>query len=200
MEKKNNIGNGILVVLLFVVVCFLFYYIVVADKSKSNKNVVENKIVVNDELKGDIVSTIDKYLLNIFDSHSNKYCGELDYDDTYTSGIETYSKSILYSSIDDIRKSYSSIITDNYFDNVLSNKFIEHDGNVYCLVSGRGSLDYTSGNINIANIDVFEDSLNVKGVYNTTANDMNPSDIFNFEASMVKSNDIWVIDSFNEHM
>lgn len=44
MEKKNNIGNGILVVLLFVVVCFLFYYIVVANKGKNN-NVSDEPII-----------------------------------------------------------------------------------------------------------------------------------------------------------
>lgn len=202
MEKKNNIGNGILVVLLFIVVCFLVYYIVIAGKGKTDNNIDDNKVIINDSLKNDVKSTIDKYLLNIFIEHSARYCGQLDYDDIYDDiygdNLMVYYRSKSFNSIDDVKDTYSSIISDDFYNNNLSDMFLEVKGKLYCRVSPRGALDYSTGNVTLISVDSNDGILRVKGYYKTSETDMSASDTFNFEVSMVKNNNIWVIDTYDE--
>lgn len=201
MEKKNNIGNGILVVLLFVVVCFLFYYIVV--NKKNDKDIVDSdKIIINDSLKNDVKSTIDEYLVNIFMEHSAKYCGQLDYDDIYDDvygdNLMIYYRSKSFNSIEDVKNTYSSIVSDSFYNNNLSDLFLEVNSKVYCRVSPRGTLDYSADNITLTLVEEDSGALRVKGYYKTTETEMSSSDTFNFEVSMVKEKNLWVIDLYNE--
>lgn len=200
MEKKNGF-SGILVVLVFVVVCFLFYYIVV--NKKNDKDIVDSdKIIINDSLKNDVKSTIDKYLVNIFMEHSAKYCGQLDYDDIYDDvygdNLMVYYRSKSFNSIEEVKNTYSSIVSDSFYNNNLSDMFLEVNGKLYCRVSPRGSLDYSTDNITLTLVEEDSGALRVKGYYKTTETVMSASDTFNFEASMVKNNNIWVIDTYNE--
>lgn len=202
MEKKNNIGNGILVVLLFIVICFLVYYIVIADKSNDKDIVDSDKIIVNDSLKNDVKSTIDKYLVNIFMEHSAKYCGQLDYDDIYDDvygdNLMVYYRSKSFNSIEEIKKTYSSIVSDSFYNNNLSDMFLEVNGKLYCRVSPRGTLDYSTDNITLTLVEEDSGALSVKGYYKTTETEMSASETFNFEVSMVNNNNKWIIDSYQE--
>lgn len=200
MEKKNGL-SGILVVLVFAVVCFLVYYIVV--NKKNDKDIVDSdKIIINDSLKKDVKSTIDKYLVNIFMEHSAKYCGQLDYDDIYDDvygdNLMVYYRSKSFNSIEDVKNTYSSIVSDSFYNNNLSDMFLEVNGKLYCRVSPRGSLDYSTDNITLTLVDEDSGALRVKGYYKTVETDMSASDTFNFEISMVKENNLWVIDLYNE--
>ncbi len=200
MEKKNGL-SGILVVLVFAVVCFLVYYIVV-NKKNDDGLVDSDKIIINDSLKNDVKSTIDKYLLNIFIEHSARYCGQLDYDDIYDDiygdNLMVYYRSKSFNSIDDVKDTYSSIISDDFYNNNLSDMFLEVKGKLYCRVSPRGALDYSTGNVTLISVDSNDGILRVKGYYKTSETDMSSSDTFNFDASMVKNNNIWVIDTYDE--
>ena len=196
MEKKNGL-SGILVVLVFAVVCFLVYYIVV-NKKNDDGLVDSDKIIINDSLKNDVKSTIDKYLVNIFMEHSAKYCGQLDYDDIYDDvygdNLMVYYRSKSFNSIEEIKKTYSSIVSDSFYNNNLSDMFLEVNGKLYCRVSPRGSLDYSTDNITLTLVEEDSGALRVKGYYKTTETEMSASDTFNFEVSMVKENNLWVID------
>ena len=76
--------------------------------------------------------------------------------------------------------------------------FLDVNGKIYCRVSPRGALDYSTGNVTLTSVEENNGTLSVKGFYKTVETDMSASDTFNFEASMVKNNNIWVIDTYNE--
>lgn len=195
MEKINNVLKGILVILVFVFVCFLVYYFTVYRKN--NTKSVDS---VTDELKANVSSTIDKYLVNVFMEHSSKYCGQVDYDDIYDydDGMMVYYRSKDYSSLDDVKRFYSSLVSDKYFNNYLSDKFLEKNGKLYCGLIPRGSLAYESGNVTVTNVSLNSDVLTVEGYYNTLETDLDASDTFKFNVSMVKSGNLWVIDTYEE--
>ena len=201
MEKKNGL-SGILVVLVFAVVCFLVYYIVV-NKKNDDGLVDSDKIIINDSLKNDVKSTIDKYLVNIFMEHSANYCGEVDYDDSYkfdsdVVSLVSYYRTKSYNSIDQVKEKFSSIISERFFNDNLADEFIESDGKVYCGLIPRGSLNNFINSVILTSVEEDDGTLSIKGYYKTNETDMNPSDTFNFEVSMVKENNLWVIDLYNE--
>lgn len=194
MEKTNSGLKGVLVLLVFAFVCFLAYYYV------SYRKTAKPVDSITDELKADVVSTIDKYLVNVFMEHSAKYCGQLDYEDTYDydDDMIDYYKSEDYSSIENVKKAFSSIVSDKYFNDYLSDKFLENNGKLYCGLIPRGSLVYESGNVTVTDVTRENDVLTVKGHYKTLETEMNDSDTFNFDVSLVKVNGSWVIDSYEE--
>ena len=194
MEKTNSGLKGLLVLLVFAFVCFLAYYYV---SYKKNVKPVDS---ITDELTADVASTIDKYLVNIFMEHSAKYCGELDYDDIYDldDGMMVYYRSKDYSSVESVKKAFSSIVSDKYFNDHLGDKFLEKDEKLYCGLIPRGSLGYKSGNVTVTDVTRDSDVLTVNGYYKTLETEMNASDTFNFKVSMVKSGNLWVIDSYKE--
>ena len=198
MEKKNGL-SGILVVLVFAVVCFLVYYIVVNKKN----NTVNDKIVIDDTLKEKVKSTIDEYLDKIFIEHSANYCGEVYYDDSYkfdsdVVSLVSYYRTKSYNSIDQVKEKFSSIISERFFNDNLADEFIESDGKVYCGLIPRCSLNYFINSVILTSVEDDDGTLSIRGYYKTNETDMNPSDTFNFEASMVRNNKIWVIDTYEE--
>ena len=136
MERKNGV-SGLLIIVVFAFVCFLVYYVVLYKKN--DKDIIDSdKIIINDSLKNDVKSTIDKYLVNIFMEHSAKYCGQLDYDDIYDDiygdNLMVYYRSKSFNSIDDVKKAYSSIVSDVFYNNNLSDMFLDVNGKIYCRV------------------------------------------------------------------
>ena len=201
MEKTNSGLKGLLVLLVFAFVCFLAYYYV------SYKRTAKPVDSITDELKADVTSTIDKYLVNIFMA---KYCGQLDYEDRYYfNDMRDYDKDNLeyyrikeYSSLDEIKSEFSSmfsdIVSDKLFDYIWEALILENDGKLYCGSIPRGSLAYKSGNVTVTDVTRDSDVLTVNGYYKTLETEMNASDTFNFKVSMVKSGNLWVIDSYKE--
>ena len=202
MEKNNSsIIFIFLIILLFAVLCFSVYYIVNYKKHSSTKSDDSDNVVITDELKNDVTSTIDSYLVNIFMEHSAKYCGKLNYDDFYFYNGDSsmsYYKNETYNSIDEIKKVYSSIISDEFFTSNLKSKFLENNGKLYCGLVPRGSLTYSTGNVFVTDIQSVDNSLSVKGYYNTDETDMSPSERFDFNVLLIKENSLWVIDSYSE--
>lgn len=197
-KKKNSIVSYLLIILFFVVICYMVYCVVASRYSNNNSLNDSDKVIISHKLRKNLTSTVNKYLLDIFDVHSNKYCGKLDYDDTYSSGLNVYSKNNSFTSISEIKEQYSTIISEKYFNNVLRDKFVEHDGKLYCLTSTRSSLDYESESVKVTGITVDGDNLIVKGNYRTLESDLYSSELFNFEIIMIKYSNNWVIDSYEE--
>ena len=199
-KKKNGIVSYLSIILFFVVICYMVYYIVVSRYSKNNNSDDPDKVVINHRLRDTSTSTVNEYLLSIFDTHSSRDCGQVDYNDTYDfdDGMMVYYRSKDYNSLGDVKNNFSSIVSDKYFNDNLSDKFLENDGKLYCGLIPRGSLNYESGSVKVTGIAVDGDNLIVKGNYRTLETDLNASDTFNFEILMVKDNNNWVIDSYEE--
>ena len=213
MEEKSCFNYKVLIVVLLIFALIIGGVILGSrigsdkndnlDGSNVNNSSVNNKetsikksdIIIDDELKNKIVSVIEKYNNEIFMNHSFNYCGDLDMEDSYS---DNFKKNKSFKSISEIKSYFSSIVSDIYFNNNLSDKFVEYNGGLYCFVPGRGSLVYESGSLNVTNIVADGENLSVQGTYKTLEDDMNPGASFNFSASMVMINGNWVIDSIDD--
>ena len=214
MEDKKwiNPNYGIMIVLVFAVFCTLVDYAIIAkkldesDKVNPTAPVVDNtnkdktvepepEMVITDAMKSSVMLTIEKYYTQIFDYHSSLYCGEVEND---ASADMIYFKSKTYDSISAIAASFSSVISDNYFENNLKEKFIEKEGSLYCKMNQSSSLEYEKNSFVISSIKGADETIVVQGSYKTMESDLYPSESYNAVISFVNVNDSWVIDSYNE--
>lgn len=148
-----------------------------------------------EEINNIVLTTMEKYYNNIFEKHSSNYCGEQNYSDIYE---VYYINTKTYNTIEEVKNNYKTFISEKYIDENLINNFKEKQDKLYCLAKENSDLIYQQNSFKITNINKTKDYIEIEGTFETQENDLNPKESFNMKATLIKENNNWVIDKYQD--
>ena len=185
----ENFIKKLLTVIVFLIFCMF------ATKIINRPQETEQPQEQTEDINKIVIETLEKYYNNIFQEHSSKYCGTIDFEDTYETN---YANSKTYNTIEEIKDSYKTFLSENYIEENLIDKYKEKDNKLYCYVRNASTLEYKENSFKITNIIKEDNKINVEGTYETKENDLYPKETFNANITLIKENNFWVIDSYKE--
>ena len=189
-EKKDKtiviIYNTILITVL-IIICLAVTKTFLTPKEKID--------LTSDEAKTVASETMKKYYTNVFDSHSARYCGGVDYSDSYEL---YYMKSKTYNTIEEAKNFFKTFLSEKYINDNLITKYKEKNNKLYCLDSKVTSLEYEENSFEITKIDEYKEQIELEGRYKTKETEQNPSETYDVKVTIIRENDNWVIDKYTE--
>lgn len=156
------------------------------DKKETNESINYEKIAYD---------TMNNYYQKVFNLHSNSYCGEIDNEDTLDINTVRIKK---YNSIDEINNQFKKFLSNKFIKENLDNKFIEKDGKLYCKIKGMAGLEYNKDSLNIDILNKEDSKITLQIKYETLGDSLNAPIEFKGNATIIKENDIWVLDTYEE--
>ena len=186
-EKIGLIIINSIVITTCIVICLIFTKTFFKPKEEIEPTTEEiNSIVLN---------TMEKYYVNIFEKHSSNYCGNRDYSDTYE---VYYINTKTFNTIEEMKNNYKTFLSEKYIDENLIDNFKEKENKLYCLSKEVSDLKYKENSFEIVSINKTKNEIQVEGIFETQANDLNPSEMFDMKATLIKENNNWVIDKYQD--
>ena len=186
-EKIGLILINSIVITTCIIICLIF-----------TKNFFKPKEEIEpttEEINNIVLTTMEKYYNNIFEKHSSNYCGELNYSDTYE---VYYINTKTFNTIEETKNYYKTFISEKYINENLIKNFKEKQDKLYCLAKEVSNLIYQPNSFNITNINKTKDYIEVEGTFETIENELNPKESFNMKATLIKENNNWVINEYQD--
>lgn len=186
-DKIELIIVNAIVVLAFIIIClFASQYLTKPKKEKQE---------ITPEITNMVQSKMEEYYTKIFEKHSGNYCGEKNYSDVFE---VHYINTKTFNSIEEVKNNYKTFLSEKYIEENLIDKFKERNDKLYCFEQKNSNLEYQNNSFNITNITKTEKEIKIEGNYRTVSNDLNPSESFNVEATLINENDNWVINNYKD--
>ena len=138
---------------------------------------------------------MEKYYNTIFEKHSSNNCGEINYSDTYE---VYYINTKTYNTIEEAKNYYKTFISKKYINENLINNFKEKQNKLYCLAKEVSDLKYQPNSFKVTNINKTKDYIEIEGTFETVENELNPKESFNMKATLIKENNNWVINEYQD--
>lgn len=175
-----------------IITLFLILGMVVITGCEKQKKEEEKQEINYETIASDIMN---KYYKNIFNFHSNLYCGEVDSDDTLDTNIVRIKK---YNSISEINSNLKTFLSDEFIKENLSNNFIEKDGKLYCKQKGTSGLEYNQDSLKINIIKREDEKIVLQTKYKTLENDLYAAIEYEGTATIINQNNNWLLDTYEE--
>ena len=186
-EKIGLIIINSIVITTCIVICLIF--------TKTFFKPKEEIETTTEEINSIVLNTMEKYYINIFEKHSSNYCGNRDYSDTYE---VYYINTKTFNTIEEMKNNYKTFLSEKYIDENLIDNFKEKENKLYCLSKEVSDLKYKENSFEIVSINKTKNEIQVEGIFETQANDLNPSEMFDMKATLIKGNNNWVIDKYQD--
>jgi hypothetical protein len=186
-DKIELIIINTIVIISFIIICLIGSYYLTKPK--------EEKQEITQEITDTVQSKMEEYYTKIFEKHSGNYCGEINYSDVFE---VYYINTKTFNSIEEMKNSYKTFLSEKYIDENIINKFKEKNNKLYCFKQQNSSLEYEKNSFKITNITKTEKEINVEGTYETEANNLNLQEKFNMKATLINENNNWVIDKYQD--
>ena len=186
-EKIGLIIINSIVITTCIVICLIFTKTFLKPKEEIEPT--------TEEINNIVLTTMEKYYNTIFEKHSSNYCGELNYSDTYE---VYYINTKTYNTIEEIKNYYKTFISEKYINENLINNFKEKQNKLYCLAKEVSDLIYQPNSFKITNINKTKTEIEIEGTFETIENELNPKESFNMKATLIKENNNWVIDKYQD--
>ena len=186
-DKIQLIIVNTIVVIAFIIICLIASQYLTKPK--------EEKQEITQEIRNTVQNKMEEYYTKIFEKHSGNYCGEKNYSDVFE---VYYINTKTFNSIEEMKNSYKTFLSEKYIEENLIDKYKERNNKLYCYEQKNSNLEYQNNSFNITNITKTEKEIKIEGYYNTVANDLNPSESFNVEATLINENDNWVISNYKD--
>lgn len=186
-DKIELIIVNTIVIIAFIIICLF--------ASKYLTKPKEKKQEITQEITNIVQSKMEEYYTKIFEKHSGNYCGEKNYSDVFE---VYYINTKTFNSIEEMKNSYKTFLSEKYIEENLIDKFKERNNKLYCFEKKNSSLEYQNNSFNITNITKTEKEIKIEGNYKTVSNDLNPSETFNVEATLINENNNWVISNYKD--
>ena len=186
-DKIKLIIVNTIVIIAFIIICLF------ASKYLTKQKIEKQEIT--QEITNIVQSKMEEYYTKIFEKHSGNYCGEKNYSDVFE---VYYINTKTFNSIEEMKNSYKTFLSEKYIEENLIDKFKERNDKLYCFEQKNSSLEYEKNSFNITNITKTEKEIKIEGNYKTISNDLNPSESFNVEATLINENDNWVISNYKD--
>lgn len=186
MEKKNNSGLYIFLVILILIVIGLGGYIVYDkvlnknDINNSNDDLVEE--VLSQKEATTITNDLVKKAIEIYEGNILfPYCGETDDNDILEfkiDGNDSRYVASMFNSLVDLKSYLANYLSSNLANEIVTedvsdinnleyySNYIEKEGKLYCRRhTGKGYLTYYTGNYNIENLEIEKDKISGNIIY-----------------------------------
>lgn len=186
-DKIELIIVNTIVIIAFIIICLF------ASKYLTKPKIEKQEIT--QEITNIVQSKMEEYYTKIFEKHSGNYCGEKNYSDVFE---VYYINTKTFNSIEEMKNSYKTFLSEKYIEENLIDKFKERNDKLYCFEQKNSNLEYQNNSFNITNITKTEKEIKIEGNYKTVSNDLNPSESFNVEATLINENDNWVISNYKD--
>ena len=186
-DKIELIIVNTIVIIAFIIICLF------ASKYLTKPKIEKQEIT--QEITNIVQSKMEEYYTKIFEKHSGNYCGEKNYSDVFE---VYYINTLTFNSIEEMKNSYKTFLSEKYIEENLIDKFKERNNKLYCFEQKNSNLEYQNNSFNITNITKTEKEIKIEGNYKTVSNDLNPSESFNVEATLINENDNWVISNYKD--
>ena len=186
-EKIGLIIINSIVITTCIVICLIFTKTFLKPKEEIEPT--------TEEINNIVLTIMEKYYNTIFDKNSSNYCGELNYSDTYE---VYYINTKTFNTIEEAKNYYKTFISEKYINENLINNFKEKQNKLYCLAKEASDLIYQQNSFKITNINKTKDYIEVEGTFETIENELNPKESFNMKATLIKENNNWVIDKYQD--
>ena len=186
-DKIKLIIVNTIVIIAFIIICLF------ASKYLTKQKIEKQEIT--QEITNIVQSKMEEYYTKIFEKHSGNYCGEKNYSDVFE---VYYINTLTFNSIEEMKNSYKTFLSEKYIEENLIDKFKERNNKLYCFEQKNSNLEYQNNSFNITNITKTEKEIKIEGNYKTVSNDLNPSESFNVEATLINENDNWVISNYKD--
>lgn len=186
-DKIELIIVNTIVIIAFIIICLF------ASKYLTKPKIEKQEIT--QEITNIVQSKMEEYYTKIFEKHSGNYCGEKNYSDVFE---VYYINTLTFNSIEEMKNSYKTFLSEKYIEENLIDKFKEKNDKLYCFEQKNSNLEYEKNSFNITNITKIEKEIKIEGNYKTVSNDLNPSETFNVEATLINENDNWVISHYKD--
>ena len=186
-DKIELIIVNTIVIIAFIIICLF------ASKYLTKPKIEKQEIT--QEITNMVQSKMEEYYTKIFEKHSGNYCGEKNYSDVFE---VYYINTLTFNSIEEMKNSYKTFLSEKYIEENLIDKFKERNNKLYCFEQKNSSLEYEKNSFNITNITKTEKEIKIEGNYKTVSNNLNPSESFNVEATLINENDNWVISNYKD--
>lgn len=186
-DKIELIIVNTIVIIAFIIICLF------ASKYLTKPKIEKQEIT--QEITNIVQSKMEEYYTKIFEKHSGNYCGEKNYSDVFE---VYYINTLTFNSIEEMKNSYKTFLSEKYIEENLIDKFKERNNKLYCFEQKNSNLEYQNNSFSITNITKTEKEIKIEGNYKTVSNDLNPSETFNVEATLINENDNWVISNYKD--
>ena len=186
-DKIELIIVNTIVVLAFIIICLFASQYLTKPKTEKQE--------ITPEITNMVQSKMEEYYTKIFEKHSGNYCGEKNYSDVFE---VHYINTKTFNSIEEVKNNYKTFLSEKYIEENLIDKFKERNDKLYCFEQKNSNLEYQNNSFNITNITKTEKEIKIEGNYRTVSNDLNPSESFNVEATLINENDNWVINNYKD--
>jgi len=186
-EKIGLIIINSIVITTCIIICLIFTKTFLKPKEEIEPT--------TEEINNIVLTTMEKYYNKIFEKHSSNYCGELNYSDTYE---VYYINTKTFNTIEEAVNNYKTFISEKYINENLINNFKEKQNKLYCLAKEVSNLIYQQNSFKITNINKTKTEIEVEGTFETIENELNPKESFNMKATLIKENNNWVINEYQD--
>lgn len=186
-DKIELIIVNTIVIIAFIIICLF------ASKYLTKPKIEKQEIT--QEITNIVQSKMEEYYTKIFEKHSGNYCGEKNYSDVFE---VYYINTKTFNSIEEMKNSYKTFLSEKYIEENLIDKFKERNNKLYCFEQKNSNLEYQNNSFNITNITKTEKEIKIEGNYKTVSNDLNPSETFSVEATLINENNNWVISNYKD--
>lgn len=186
-EKIGLIIINSIVITTCIVLCLIF--------TKNFGKPKEEVEPTTEEINSIAQTTMEKYYINIFEKHSSNYCGEKNYSDT---SDVYYVNTRSFNTKEELKNNYKTFLSEKYIEENIIDNFKEKNNKLYCLSKHNSDLIYKNNSFIITKVEKTKTEINIEGTFETVENDLNPSELFNMKATLIKENNNWVIDKYQD--
>lgn len=217
MESVNKNKSLIISFLMFIIIILITLTIIlIMNNIKLNENIKEinNETEKLNEWEAILIlkANYNDAVRHIF-NEGVSYCGLTDFGTNLSLNGFSYSKSVTYNTFEELReylKQYMSdelLVTSRFdytydMDGVVISSYIEKDGNLYCNGWNKGSnlllVHYSEVETNFKITNIEDDSFDaiINAVYHSV--DKNYRTVLKIKVSVIKQNDKWVLDTYEQ--
>ena len=214
-NEKNNYGIiiGLLITIIVILIGFIILLLTntISFNTKSdnitenNNDITENnqesEQITNEEALIIVNEIMDKFYNEVFYGHKETYCGEYDKTDTIDYQLYNYYKSASYTDLESLKSHLNTYMTNNLIEYMLGGndapKYIEQNGNLYCLVIPRGALSYDKTNSSYTIIGTTTSTIIATGNISAKA-EGNVQNTITVSIGIDKVNDKWLLSTYEE--
>ena len=213
MERKSLLLWSLILILLLSftvgIIAFDRYNFAVNNKSEEIEYVVlneEDKTLSRNDLeslsleeKYDILYLMNDYFMNVFNVHSNNYCGSLNNKEVIIiDRVNEYIRVVDYESYKEIEDHLNDIVSESYISKNLGKSFTQNDDKLYCKTDNKDSLNYVKNSFELEEVLREKNNITILGNYNAT-NEENKKYNYRVYATLTTNNNNYVINTYEEY-
>ena len=180
------------------------------EKTIEEKNTKINELetIINastrkDNKYQDIVDKVmDNYYKYSFYTHSSVYCGEhgenaeYKYIDKGKNIAASYHESYTFKNLKDVKEFFTKYLSEKYYNENIEKYYLENNNKVYCYEPGKGKMFYKQEESKFIILSSTDNKIEVYSL--AIADNIGTSTLIKAHVTLIKENENWVVDEYNE--